>query len=86
MLGKIVLRLTQMADVIRAETEAPVADWVFLREFLQSDVSLAAILKTFPDDDPMRAAVASCRGLRLLRQDVVPAAIPAALGPAPCQT
>ncbi len=27
------------------------------------------MLKTFPDDEPMRRAVASCRGLRLLRQD-----------------
>ena len=27
------------------------------------------MLKTFPDDEPMRAAVAACRGLRVLRQD-----------------
>ncbi len=27
------------------------------------------MLKTFPDDEPMRHAVAHCRGLRLLRQD-----------------
>ena len=30
---------------------------------------VAAITKTFPPDDPMNAAVASCQGLRLLRQD-----------------
>jgi N-glycosylase/DNA lyase len=27
------------------------------------------MVRTFPDDEPMRAAVAACRGLRLLRQD-----------------
>jgi N-glycosylase/DNA lyase len=27
------------------------------------------VLVTFPEDEPMRAAVAACRGLRLLRQD-----------------
>ena len=26
-------------------------------------------MRAFPDDEPMRAAVAACRGLRLLRQD-----------------
>jgi N-glycosylase/DNA lyase len=32
-------------------------------------VDLEAVLKTFPDDAPLRDAVASCRGLRILRQD-----------------
>ena len=68
-IGNHSIRLTQTADGIHAITAAPVNDWNFLRDFLQSDVDLAAILKTFPDDDPMRAAVASCAGLRLLRQD-----------------
>ena len=40
-----------------------------LANYLQTDVNLAAILATFPDDEPMRAAVAACPGLRLLRQD-----------------
>ena len=44
-------------------------DWNFLREFLQAETDLDAILETFPDDEPMRRAVAACRGLRLLRQD-----------------
>jgi N-glycosylase/DNA lyase len=68
-LGNHSLRLVQTADGIRARATAPVTDWNFLRQFLQSEVDLAAILKTFPDDEPMRAAVDSCRGLRLLRQD-----------------
>ena len=68
-LGPHFLRLTQKADGIHVQAAAPVTDWHFLREFLQSDIDLPAILKTFPDDSPMRAAVGSCRGLRLLRQD-----------------
>ena len=62
------VRLTQTRDGIRAETGAPVADWKWLRDYLQTEVNLAAVLKTFPDDKPMRAAVAACRGLRVLRQ------------------
>lgn len=68
-LGKSFLRLRQIENGIHAETFAPVADWNFLREFLQSEVNLATILKTFPDDAPMNLAVKHCRGLRLLRQD-----------------
>ena len=67
--GRHALRLTQTEECILAEAGAPLEDWTFLRDFLQSDVDLDAILGTFPDDDPMRAAVANCRGLRLLRQD-----------------
>ena len=39
------------------------------RHFLQLDTDLPAILATFPDDEPMRASVAACQGLRLLRQE-----------------
>jgi N-glycosylase/DNA lyase len=42
-------------------------DW--LREFLQTEIDLENVLKTFPDDEPMRAAIRACRGLRLLRQE-----------------
>jgi N-glycosylase/DNA lyase len=68
-LGKHFLQLTQTPRGIHARAFSKVDDWKFLREFLQSDVQLAAILKTFPDDEPMRRAVAACHGLRLLRQD-----------------
>lgn len=36
---------------------------------LAVDEDLAAIMGTFPDDAPMRAAVSACKGLRLLRQE-----------------
>jgi N-glycosylase/DNA lyase len=63
------VRLTQLANGIHAQTAAPVADWDFLRQFLQTEIDFSAVLKTFPDDEPMRHAVARCHGLRLLRQD-----------------
>jgi N-glycosylase/DNA lyase len=68
-IGRCRVRLTPMRDGIRAETAGPVADWQWLRDYLQTDVDLDAVLKTFPDDAPMRNAVAACRGLRILRQD-----------------
>jgi N-glycosylase/DNA lyase len=68
-IGKHWVRLTQTSDGIRAESVAPVAGWGFLRDFLQTEINLAAVLKTFPDDEPMRIAVAACPGLRLLKQD-----------------
>jgi 3-methyladenine DNA glycosylase/8-oxoguanine DNA glycosylase len=68
-IGKHWVRLTQTPDGIHAITAAPVENWDWLRQFLQTEIDLTAVLKTFPDDEPMRAAVANCRGLRLLRQD-----------------
>jgi N-glycosylase/DNA lyase len=66
--GEHWVRLTQVPEGIRAETAVPVKNWDWLRDFLQIKVDLAAVLKTFPDDAPMRAAVTACRGLRVLRQ------------------
>ena len=67
--GNNCVQLTQMRDGIRAATAVPVNTWDWLRDFLQTEVDWAAILETFPDDAPMRTAVAACRGLRVLRQD-----------------
>jgi N-glycosylase/DNA lyase len=61
--------LTQTPDGIRAETAGSVGHWQWLHDYLQTDTDLDAVLKTFPDDAPMRDAVAACRGLRVLRQD-----------------
>ncbi len=68
-IGKHSLRLMQTPGGIHATTAVPVENWDWLRQFLQTDIDLAAVLKTFPDDEPMRAAVAACPGLRLLKQD-----------------
>ena len=68
-IGNHWVRLTQTPGGIRAKTATPVADWNFLHEFLQTEIDLTVVLKTFPEDEPMRAAVTACHGLRLLRQD-----------------
>jgi N-glycosylase/DNA lyase len=68
-LGEHFVRLKQVGGGIHAKTVEKVDDWHWLEEFLQSKTDLVSILKTFPIDDPMTIAVASCRGLRLLRQD-----------------
>jgi len=62
--------LRQAAEAIVARTAEPQLNWSWLVEFLQSGVALHEVLATFPKDDQhLRAAVAACRGLRLLRQD-----------------
>ena len=63
------VRLRSDPTSIAAETAAPVADWDWLTHYLQLHLDLGEVVRTFPDDEPMRAAVAACRGLRLLRQD-----------------
>jgi len=68
-IGQYPVRLTGTRSGIRAETAGPVTDWRWLRDYLQTEADLDAALRTFPDDEPMRQAVAACRGLRLLRQD-----------------
>ena len=67
--GKNAVRLTQKPDGILAESDMPMENWDWLRKFLQTEIDLEKILKTFPDDEPMNDAVAACHGLRILRQD-----------------
>jgi len=67
-IGQRWVRLHQ-SGTIDAQVARPVSDWCWLETYLQTGVSLPAVLAAFPDDAPMRAAVAACRGLRLLRQD-----------------
>ena len=63
------VRLRSIERGIEATTAHAPCNWNWLTEYLQTDLELSSVLLTFPDDDPMRAAVAHCRGLRLLRQD-----------------
>ena len=64
------VRLRPAAGRIAAETAAPVADWQWLRHYLQLDVNLPEVLAVFPRDDPaLQATVRACAGLRLLRQE-----------------
>jgi N-glycosylase/DNA lyase len=68
-IGRRRVRLTQTRDGIHAETAQPVKDWTWLCDYLQIEIELEAILKNFPDDEPMSDAVTACRGLRVLRQE-----------------
>ncbi len=63
------VRLRADGFSITAKTSVPVSDWNWLKDYLQLDLDLGRVLATFPDDEPMRASVNACRGLRLLRQE-----------------
>jgi len=54
---------------ITAEAAQPTTDWTWLTHYLQIELDFNAVVATFPDDEPIRASVNACRGLRLLRQD-----------------
>lgn len=66
-----------MLDVGRSpssEIEAVTAvrvggDWRWLADYLRLNDDFEAILATFPNDAPMRAAMEHCRGMRLVRQE-----------------
>ncbi len=68
-IGSHWVRLQSRAQAIVAQTAVPIVDWSWLAHYLQTHVELPEILRSFPNDEPMRASVAACRGLRLLRQD-----------------
>ena len=68
-IGSRWVRLRSEPRGIVAQAVPPVSDWDWLVDYLQLEVSLEEVLGTFPDDKPMREAVAACRGLRLLRQE-----------------
>jgi N-glycosylase/DNA lyase len=68
-IGKRWVRLQQIQSSITATVADPVCDWNWLVHYLQLDIGLEEIVRTFPDDQPMQAALRACRGLRLLRQD-----------------
>jgi N-glycosylase/DNA lyase len=61
--------LAKAESEIRAQTFQAPEDWKWLTNYLQLEVEIANIIRSFPDHPAMHAAVSSCRGLRLLRQD-----------------
>jgi len=50
-------------------TTKPTADWQWLVNYLQLELDVREVVRSFPSDEPMQAAITACRGLRLLRQD-----------------
>lgn len=67
--GRRWVRLEDCAGGIRATVAVGVEDWGWLERYLGVGEDLGEVLATFPDDGPLREAVAASRGLRLLRQD-----------------
>jgi N-glycosylase/DNA lyase len=67
--GRRYVRLSTDAAGINAETVEPVRDWDWLANYLQVGVDYASILETLPQDSVFQAALAYCRGLRILRQE-----------------
>ena len=63
------VRLRDNKNEIIAETSVSVSDWKWLKNYLQIDLNVQEIISTFPEDQPMRAAIEACHGLRLLRQN-----------------
>ena len=68
-IGNRWVRLRADAFSITAEAAEPLSDWRWLTDYLQADLDIRMVVATFPEDEPIRAAVGACRGLRLLRQD-----------------
>lgn len=68
-IGEQWVRLSEVPGGIAARTATPMADWAWLRDYLQIHVDIDSILLSFPDDEPMHEAALACRGLRLLRQE-----------------
>jgi N-glycosylase/DNA lyase len=71
--GRWVKLIPRGGRIILAQTAEPQTEWSWLADYLQAGVDLDPILGAFPTDPESRAwrdaAIASCRGLRLLRQD-----------------
>lgn len=63
------VHMARTATGLVARTAGPNADWQWLADYFQTGVRLEDVVRTFPGDEPMRAAVARCAGLRLLRQE-----------------
>lgn len=63
------VQLRRTGQGIDARTAVPTHHWDWIANYLQTEIDFSSVLLSFPDDEPMRAAVAAGRGLRLLRQE-----------------
>src|SRR6266850_3321717 len=68
-IGQHWIRLRSDPFSIHVETAEPLSDWTWLSDYLQLNLDIREVIRTFPEDAPMKTAVLACRGLRLLRQD-----------------
>ncbi len=63
------VQLIQNGDTISALTTARDSNWNWLEDYLQLNVNLPEIIRTFPKDAVLTEAVKSSNGLRLLKQN-----------------
>ncbi len=64
------VRLRTDGKQLIAQTREPQIDWQWLLDYLQLQVNLRTIIGEFRRDDiHLQAAIKTCRGLRLLKQD-----------------
>ena len=63
------VRLRLAKRGIIAEAASPQGEWAWLEKYLNTRFDIGQAIDTFPDDEPIRSAVAALPGLRLLRQD-----------------
>ncbi len=68
-IGQNWVRLEEKPGHVRVETETAMEDWNWLEDYLQTEVNLAEVVVSFPQDVPMCESVAACHGLRLLKQE-----------------
>ncbi len=68
-IGKRWVRLGNIDGHVEATVAGPEEDWHWLSHYLQLDLDFPAVVATFPEEPPLRAALQACRGLRLLRQE-----------------
>jgi N-glycosylase/DNA lyase len=61
--------LKRQQDGIEAQTVGSNVNWDWLKQYLQTETDLSAVISTFPRDEHMNKAVAECSGLRLLKQE-----------------
>lgn len=68
-IGSNWVRLSPNENGFKAQVAQDISDWGWLEDYLQTKVSLQEVLFTFPQDEPLSAATAACRGLRLVKQE-----------------
>ena len=62
-IGRDAVTLRQRENGIEAQASTPNPNWPASHHYLQTEIDIDAITATFPNDAPMQAAIAACRGL-----------------------
>jgi N-glycosylase/DNA lyase len=67
--GQRWVRLRQVNNILEATIAESCSNWDWLVRYLQLEVQLCDIIRTFPQDTILQEAVQTCSGLHVLRQD-----------------